>query len=305
MITGKPIVYYDCDLCDADAINKLFINEASHDVPIDAVIHFAGLKAVGESVQKPLLYYRNNIISTLNLLTAMEQNNIYNIIFSSSATVYQTPSLSALLKSHPGGITEDFPVGTVNPYGSTKLAIENMLKELHVSNPKFNIGILRYFNPIGAHSSQLIGDNPNGIPNNLMPYIAKVAVGELPHLNIFGNDYPTSDGTCIRDYIHVVDLAKAHIAMLKHNHGLSIYNVGTGIGYRVLDIVKTFERVSGVKIPYTYAPRRAGDIAQYWADASKINNELNWYAACSLEDMCLDAWNYIRKCSEPHSLYIV
>lgn len=295
LLSGKEIKYYNCDLCDAASIANVFYNEAANGMPIEGVIHFAGLKAVGESVQNPLMYYQNNILSTINLLNTMKKNSVRNIIFSSSATVYSTPALEDLLKINPNGITEDFPTGTVNPYGSTKLAIENMLADLYTSDPEFNIGILRYFNPIGAHPSGLIGENPNGIPNNLLPYISKVAIGELPKLSIFGNDYPTPDGTCIRDFIHVVDVAKAHIKMLEHNEGFSIYNVGTGTGYSVLDIVHTFEEVSGIQIPYEFVPRRSGDITQCWADPSKINKELHWYAAHTLQEMCCDAWNYIRK----------
>jgi UDP-glucose 4-epimerase len=257
---------------------------------IDAVIHFAALKAVGESVEKPLEYYYNNLSGTLVLLKVMKQFNVKNFVFSSSATVYGKPA------SLP--IKEDFPLSVTNPYGRTKLMIEDILKDLHYADNTWNIALLRYFNPIGAHDSGMIGENPKGIPNNLMPYITKVASGQLKEVNVFGNDYDTPDGTGVRDYIHVVDLAVGHIKALEKlntNPGLVIYNLGTGTGYSVLDLIKTFSKISGINIPYKIAGRRAGDIDSCYADASKANKELNWVATKSLDEMCADSWNWQRK----------
>ena len=284
-ITGKDVKFYQGDVQDKELLNKIFKENK-----IDGVIHFAGLKAVGESVQKPILYYDNNLNSTLVLLSVMAENNCKNIVFSSSATVYGDPEKLPL--------TEDCKVGgTTNPYGTTKLMIERILKDLYIADNSWSITILRYFNPIGAHESGLIGENPNGIPNNLMPYIIKVATGELPKLNVFGNDYDTEDGTGVRDYIHVVDLAKGHIKAIEKTvkgPGVNIYNLGTGHGYSVLDIVKTFERVNGIEVKYEIAPRRAGDIAACYADPSKALNELGWKAEKEIDEMCKDSYNYVQ-----------
>ena len=256
---------------------------------INAVIHFAGYKAVGESVEKPIMYYRNNLDSTLTLLELMKKYNVKKFIFSSSATVYGTPEKLPL--------TEDCKTGdATNPYGETKIMIERILTDVYKSDNSMSIILLRYFNPIGSHKSYLLGENPNGIPNNLMPYIVRVADGELDHLNIFGDDYDTPDGTGVRDYIHVVDLAKGHIKALEKaskGPGLNIYNLGTGHGYSVLDIVKTFEKVNNVKVPYVITQRRAGDIAACYADPSKAEKELGWKAEYTLDDMCLDSYQYI------------
>ncbi len=283
-ITGIRPKFYECDLLDKEGMKKIFDEN-----DIDTVIHFAGLKAVGESVAKPIEYYKNNITGTLNLIEEMRDHNCFKLVFSSSATVYGKP------KSVP--IKEDFPLSTTNPYGTTKLYIEQILKDLCVADNRFSVVLLRYFNPIGAHSSGLIGDNPNGIPNNLMPYVTRVAKGVLPHLNVFGNDYETADGTGVRDYIHVLDLAAGHYAALKAlaNPGVSIYNLGTGNGISVLDIINTFERVTGVKIPYQIAARRPGDIAECYADASKAAEELGWKATRGLDEMCASAWNFESK----------
>ncbi len=276
--------FYEADLLDRSALKAVFDEN-----DIDTVIHFAGLKAVGESVAKPIEYYRNNIVGTLNLIEEMRDHNCFKLVFSSSATVYGKP------KTVP--IKEDFELSTTNPYGTTKLYIEQILKDLCVSDKRFSVVLLRYFNPIGAHPSGLIGDNPNGIPNNLMPYVTRVAKGILPHLNVFGNDYETADGTGVRDYIHVIDLAAGHYAALKalSEPGVSIYNLGTGNGCSVLDIVNAFERVNGIKIPYQIAPRRPGDIAECYADASKAEFELGWKANLSLDEMCASAWNFESK----------
>ena len=283
-ITGVRPKFYKADLLDPAALERIFTEN-----DIDTVIHFAGLKAVGESVEKPLEYYRNNIVGTLNLLDAMRAHNCFKIVFSSSATVYGKP------KSVP--IKEDFPLSTTNPYGTTKLYIERILTDLCYADNRFSAALLRYFNPIGAHESGLIGDNPNGIPNNLMPYITRVAKGVLPHLNVFGNDYETHDGTGVRDYIHVLDLAAGHYSALKclEEPGVHIYNLGTGQGYSVLDIINAFERVNGVKIPYIIAPRRAGDIAECYADATKAEFELGWKATRGLDEMCKSAWEFEKK----------
>ena len=283
-ISGVRPVFYEVDLLDREGLKKVFDEN-----DIDTVIHFAGLKAVGESVAKPIEYYRNNIVGTLNLIDEMRYHNCFKLVFSSSATVYGNP------KSVP--IKEDFPLSTTNPYGTTKLYIERILEDLCVADKRFSVVLLRYFNPIGAHDSGLIGDDPNGIPNNLMPYVTRVAKGILPQLNVFGNDYDTADGTGVRDYIHVLDLAAGHYAALKAltNPGVSVYNLGTGNGCSVLDIVNTFERVNNIKIPYQIAPRRPGDIAECYADASKAETELGWKATRGLEEMCASAWNFESK----------
>ena len=283
-ITKKDFKFYEVDILDKENLEKVFLEN-----DIKEVIHFAGLKAVGESVEKPIEYYHNNITGTLVLLQLMKKYNCKRIVFSSSATVYGAP------KTVP--IKEDFPLSTTNPYGSTKLMLEQILKDVCVSDEEFSAIILRYFNPIGAHKSGLIGENPNGIPNNLMPYITKVAVGELDHLNVFGNDYPTKDGTGVRDYIHVVDLAKGHVKALnkaRNSKGALPYNLGTGNGYSVLEIVNAFEKANNLKVKYEIAPRRAGDIAECFADPTKAKEELGWVAEKNIEDMCKDAWNYIK-----------
>ena len=284
-ITNKKVKFYKGDVSDKTLLDKIFTENK-----IESVIHFAGLKAVGESVAKPLRYYRNNIDSTLSLLEIMNKYNCKKIVFSSSAAVYGSP------KSLP--IKEDFQLSTTNPYGSTKLYIEGILKDLYISDNNWSIAILRYFNPIGAHKSGLIGENPNGIPNNLMPYIIKVATKELEVLNIFGNDYDTHDGTGVRDYIHVVDLAKGHIKAIEkvlNSTGIDCYNLGTGIGYSVLDLVKTFERVNGVSVNYKIVDRRPGDIAACYADPNYAYEKLGWKAELGIEEMCRDGYNYILK----------
>ena len=280
-ITSVRPKFYEIDLLDRDGVKKVFDEN-----DIDTVIHFAGLKAVGESVAKPVEYYHNNITGTLNLLFEMRDHNCFNLVFSSSATVYGKP------ESVP--IREDFPLSTTNPYGTTKLYIERILEDLCIADDRFSVVLLRYFNPIGAHESGLIGDNPNGIPNNLMPYVTRVAKGKLPHLNVFGNDYDTHDGTGVRDYIHVLDLASGHFSALKalEKRGVSVYNLGTGNGYSVLDIVNAFERVNGIRIPYQITERRKGDIAECFADASKAERELGWKATRGLDEMCASAWNF-------------
>lgn len=282
-ITGKRPKFYQYDLCNYEDLEKIFKENK-----IDVVIHFAGLKAVGESCEKPLLYYQNNLVSTMNLLRIMGQYDCKKIVFSSSATVYGNP------KSLP--IEEDFPLSTTNPYGSTKLFIEYILKDLYKSDPTWSIAILRYFNPIGAHKSYLLGENPNGIPNNLMPYIMKVATKELDHLNIFGNDYNTKDGTGVRDYIHVVDLAKGHIKavekVLKTN-SVDCYNLGTGTGYSVLEMVNLFKKINNVDVPYKIVERRSGDIAECYADPTYAKEKLGFVAEKSLEDMVRDSYQYI------------
>ena len=283
-ITGKDFKFYEIDLLDEEKLDKVFAENN-----IESVIHFAGLKAVGESVEKPIEYYHNNITGTLILLKLMRKYNCKKIVFSSSATVYGNPA------SLP--IKEDFPLSTTNPYGSTKLMIEQILQDVSVADKEFSVAILRYFNPIGAHKSGLIGEVPNGIPNNIMPYILKVASGEYETLTIFGNDYSTKDGTGVRDYIHVVDLAKGHLKALdkiRKETGVKTYNLGTGNGYSVLDLVTNFEKVNNVKINYKIGARRPGDIAACFADPTKAKEELGWVAEKGIEDMCKDAWNFIE-----------
>ena len=285
-ITGKQVTFYKLDIADRAGMETVFQNHE-----IQAVIHFAGLKAVGESVQKPMLYYQNNITGTLVLCEVMQKYGCKNLVFSSSATVYGDPA------SVP--IREDFPLGSVtNPYGRTKLMQEEIFRDFHVADPEWNIILLRYFNPIGAHKSGLIGEDPNGIPNNLVPYVAKVAAGKLPHINVFGNDYPTPDGTGVRDYIHVVDLAKGHICAvrkLEEKPGVVPYNLGTGKGYSVLDVIHNYEEACGKKLAYVIGPRRAGDIAQCYADPSLAKEELGWEAQYGIREMCADSWNWQSK----------
>ena len=282
-LTGKDITFYKADMLDRDAMEKIFDAEK-----IDAVIHFAGLKAVGESVAKPWEYYENNIAGTLTLVDVMRKHGVKNIIFSSSATVYGDPAFVP--------ITEECPKGQcTNPYGWTKSMLEQILTDIQKADPEWNVVLLRYFNPIGAHKSGTIGENPNGIPNNLMPYITQVAVGKLKELGVFGNDYDTPDGTGVRDYIHVVDLAKGHVKALKkieEKAGLKIYNLGTGKGYSVLDIVKNFEAATGVKIPYVIKARRPGDIATCYSSAEKAKEELGWTAEYGIKEMCEDSWRW-------------
>lgn len=282
-ITGKSVTFYEADVLDEDALNLIFEKET-----IDSCIHFAGLKAVGESVAKPWEYYYNNISGTLVLLDVMRKHNVKNIIFSSSATVYGAPAFVP--------ITEECPKGEItNPYGQTKGMLEQVLIDIQKADSEWNVIILRYFNPIGAHESGTIGENPNGTPNNLMPYITQVAVGKLEKLGIFGDDYDTADGTGVRDYIHVVDLAVGHVKALNQidkKAGLKIYNLGTGHGYSVLDIVHNFEGASGVKVPYEIKPRRAGDIASCYADPAKAFNELGWKAERGIREMCEDSWRW-------------
>ncbi len=283
-ITGKDIKYYIVDLLDKEKLDKIFLENKD----IEDVIHFAGSKAVGESCIKPLMYYENNIMNTINLLNAMIKYGVKNIIFSSSATVYGTPKRVPILESDPIG-------GTTNPYGTTKLIIEGILQDVYKVHPEMNIALLRYFNPIGAHESGLIGEAPNGIPNNLMPYITQVAVGQRDCLSIFGNDYPTIDGTGVRDYIHVVDLALGHVAAIKklhENSGLVIYNLGTGKGTSVLELVHAFEEANNIKIKYKIVGRRLGDIAECYADCSKASRELNWKATKTIIDACRDSWRW-------------
>ena len=285
-ITNKEFKFYEGDVCDKQILEKIF-----EENNIDAVIHFAGYKAVGESVKKPLMYYRNNIDSTLSLCEIMNKYGVKKIVFSSSATVY----LGDLKKI---SITEDMDLSTTNPYGSTKLFIEQILRDIYTSDNEWSIALLRYFNPIGAHSSGLIGEDPQGIPNNLMPYIVKVANKELECLSIFGNDYDTKDGTGVRDYIHVTDLALGHIRAIEKisdSTGIDAYNLGTGKGYSVLDLVNTFSKVNEIEVPYKMVERRAGDIAAYYADPSYAEKALNWKATKSLEEMCKDAWNFVNK----------
>ncbi|MBC8376039.1 MAG: UDP-glucose 4-epimerase GalE [FCB group bacterium] len=287
-LTGKSPVFYEIDLLDQEALATPFLNHH-----IDAVIHFAGLKAVGESVEIPLKYYQNNLAGTLNLLEEMKANGVRRLVFSSSATVYGDPS------SVP--ITEDFPVSATNPYGRSKLIIEEMLGDLYVSDAAWDIALLRYFNPVGAHSSGQIGEDPNGIPNNLMPYISQVAVGKLEKLSVYGNDYETRDGTGVRDYIHVVDLAQGHLKALDHlmtKPGLVTINLGTGQGYSVLEMVKAFEAASGQVVAYEIVDRRTGDIAECYADTQKAADVLGWKATKGLKEMCIDAWRW--QSNNPH-----
>lgn len=287
-LTQKKVKLYQADILDRTALDRIFDENS-----IDAVIHFSGLKAVGESVSLPLKYYRCNVAGTLTLCEVMQGNGIKNIVFSSTATVYEMHNKSPL--------TEDMPLGTTNPYASSKLMIEQILEDIHVSDPEWSVMLLRYFNPIGAHESGLIGEDPNGIPNNLMPYITQVAVGKLERLRIFGNDYETHDGTGVRDYLHVVDLAKGHIKALEqmmNRHSVEKYNLGTGKGYSVLDVVHAFEEATGVEIPYIITERRPGDIAKYYGDPGKANRGLGWVAEKDIYDMCRDAWNYQKRQNE-------
>ncbi len=282
-ITGKDLTFYQADILDEEALDKIFEKEK-----VDAVIHFAGLKAVGESVAKPLEYYKNNITGTLILCDVMRKHKVKNIIFSSSATVYGDPAFIP--------ITEECPKGTpTNPYGWTKSMIEQILMDFHTADAEWNVILLRYFNPIGAHKSGLIGEDPKGIPNNLLPYVAQVAIGKLECLGVFGDDYDTPDGTGVRDYIHVVDLARGHVKAIdkiKENPGVKIYNLGTGKGYSVLDIVKAFSKACGHDIPYVIKERRPGDIATCYSDASLAKKELGWEAEYGIEEMCADSWNW-------------
>ena len=282
-IVGHPVKHYEADVRDAETMNRIFDENA-----FDAVIHFAGLKAVGESVAQPLRYYRNNLDSTMTLMEVMQAHGVKRIVFSSSATVYGNQPIVPYREDMQS-------LGCTNPYGWTKYMIEKILEGQVTADPEWSVVLLRYFNPIGAHSSGLIGEDPSGIPNNLMPYIAKVAVGELDHLNVFGNDYPTKDGTGVRDYIHVVDLARGHVLACDFaagRTGCEIINLGTGTGYSVLDLVKTFNRVNNVEIPYVIAPRRPGDIAENYADPSKAKKLLGWQAEKTLEDMCRDTYHF-------------
>ncbi|MBQ9106616.1 MAG: UDP-glucose 4-epimerase GalE [Clostridia bacterium] len=278
-IAKKKVTFYETDLLDEASLEEIFSENS-----FDAVIHFAGYKAVGESVEKPLEYYNNNIGSTLTLCRVMRKHGVKKLVFSSSATVYGAP------ESVP--VTEDFPLSATNPYGSTKLFIEYILKDLYNSDNGWDITLLRYFNPVGAHESGLIGEDPNGIPNNLMPYIAKVAMGELPYLHVFGNDYGTHDGTGVRDYIHVVDLAKGHVKAIENMKGLAVYNLGTGTGYSVLDIVSAYEKANGIKIPYKIEERRSGDVDMCYADPSKARKELGWSAELGIEEMCRSSFAF-------------
>jgi UDP-glucose 4-epimerase len=284
-LTGKRADFHQIDLREKEKLQHLFDQHR-----YDAVIHFAGLKAVGESVENPLLYYSNNVSGTVSLCEVMKNSGVKNMVFSSSATVYGDPERSP--------IPEDSPLEAVNPYGRTKLMIEEILKDLNESDPDWNAALLRYFNPVGAHESGEIGEDPNGIPNNLMPFVTQVAVGKLPELKIFGNDYPTADGTGVRDYIHVTDLATGHLKALeklKEDPGVAVYNLGTGKGSSVMDVIHAFEKASNIKIPYTFAPRRPGDAATTYADPAKAEKELGWKAERDLEAMCRDSWNWQSK----------
>ncbi len=283
-ISGKDFKFYEADMCDEAAMEKIFAENS-----IECVIHFAGYKAVGESVREPLMYFKNNLGGTFVLLETMKKHNCKKLIFSSSATVYGIPETVP--------VDETFPLSAINPYGRTKLMIEDMCRDLCASDPEWSIALLRYFNPIGAHPSGKIGEDPNGIPNNLMPIIINVCTGKQEMLKVFGNDYPTPDGTCIRDYIHVVDLALGHLAAIKsvrEKKGAIPYNLGTGNGYSVLDIISTFERVNDIKLPYVIAERRPGDAAECYSVPTKAKNELGWTATHTLDEMCRDAWNYVR-----------
>lgn len=284
-ITGKMFRYYIGDIRDEQLLEQIFT-----DNKIDVVIHFAGLKAVGESVQKPILYYHNNIAGTLVLCKVMQKYNVKKMVFSSSATVYGESEIVP--------IKETFPTSTTNPYGSSKLMTENILKDICYGDKEWSVILLRYFNPIGAHRSCLIGENPKGTPNNLLPYVAKVAIGELKNVNVFGNDYETPDGTGIRDYIHVMDLANGHIKAIEYllgQKGIEIFNLGTGKGYSVLDVIHTFQKVSGVEIPYCICPRRSGDVAISYSDITKAKEVLGWEAKYNLEEMCRDSWRFMSK----------
>lgn len=281
-LTGKDFPFYKVDMLDYEGMEKVFKENK-----IDSIIHFAGLKAVGESTQIPIKYYHNNITGTLHMLDLMEKYDVNNVVFSSSATVYGMP------KTVP--ITEDFPLSTTNPYGSTKLMIEQIMTDVQKANPKLSVTLLRYFNPIGAHKSGTMGEDPKGIPNNLLPYVAQVAVGKLEKVHVFGNDYPTSDGTGVRDYIHVVDLALGHLKAIEKKSnipGVHIYNLGTGNGYSVLEIIKAFSKACGKELPYQIDPRRPGDIAECYADPAKAKNELDWEATRGIEEMCEDSWRW-------------
>ena len=281
-ISGKKVVFYQVDLLDKEALKKVFEEQK-----IDSVIHFAGLKAVGESVTKPLEYYHNNITGTLHLLDVMRTFDVKKIVFSSSATVYGNPATVP--------IREDFPLSVTNPYGRTKLMLEEILQDMYVSDPSWKVILLRYFNPIGAHQSGKIGEDPKGIPNNLVPYIAQVAVGKLEQLGVFGDDYDTPDGTGVRDYIHVVDLAVGHVKAIEYidrSEGVNVFNLGTGIGYSVLEVVKSFQKACGKTIPYQIKPRRAGDIPTCYADASKAKELLQWEAKFGIDEMCRDTWQW-------------
>ncbi|AZP04928.1 UDP-glucose 4-epimerase GalE [Jeotgalibaca ciconiae] len=292
-ITGKEFTFYEADLLDKAALEEIFSKES-----IDSVIHFAGFKAVGESVAMPIEYYHNNITGTLILLDVMRANNVKKIVFSSSATVYGMNNVSPL--------TEDMATSATNPYGYTKVMIEQILQDVYVSDNKWDIALLRYFNPIGAHESALIGEDPSGIPNNLMPYITQVAIGKRPQLSVFGDDYDTPDGTGVRDYIHVVDLAKGHLKALESFAslpGVGIYNLGTGVGYSVLDLVNNFQKANDVEIPYVIADRRPGDIGTCYADASRAEKILNWKTEKDLEDMCRDSWNWQKNNPNGYDVY--
>ncbi len=281
-LAGRDVKFYEYDLTDRALVEDIFEKES-----VDAVIHFAGLKAVGESCEKPLEYFSNNIVNTLNILTVMKEHGVKNFVFSSSATVYGQP------ESVP--IREDFPLSVTNPYGRTKLMIEDILRDVYAADRSMNIALLRYFNPIGAHKSGRIGEDPGGIPNNLMPYVSQVAIGKLEKLKVFGNDYPTRDGTGVRDYIHVLDLARAHslaVAKLRENPGLVTYNIGTGKGYSVLEIVRAFEKASGKKVPYEIVGRRSGDIAECYADPSLAEREMGFRCRYGLDEMCADTWRW-------------
>lgn len=284
-LAGRKIEFYENDICDADAMEKVFQNHE-----FSSVVHFAGLKAVGESVQKPLDYFFNNITGTITLLRTMVRHGVRNLVFSSSATVYGDPDTVP--------VREDFPLSAVNPYGRTKLVIEDMLRDLYKSDPSWNIALLRYFNPVGAHESGLIGEDPEGIPNNLMPYITKVALKKLPELNVFGGDYPTKDGTGVRDYIHVVDLALGHlkaIDKLAENPGCVAWNLGTGRGCSVLEMVSAMSKAAGLDIPYRIVDRRPGDAAEVWCDPSRAERELGWKAERDIDTMCADSWRWQSK----------
>ena len=284
-LSGKKVRFYKADVRDKDALKKIFQENA-----IDWVIHFAGLKAVGESCAKPIEYYDNNLYGTLCLLEVMKEVGVKKLVFSSSATVYGTPESLPLTESSKTG-------GTTNPYGTSKYFQEIMLEDVYKSDHEWTVVLLRYFNPVGAHESGMIGEDPKGIPNNLAPFIAKVAIGELPEIGVFGNDYPTKDGTGVRDYIHVVDLAKGHVAAMDNikKSGVYVYNLGTGIGYSVLEVIAAFEKACGKKLPYSFKPRRAGDIAECYADASKAKRELGWEAKLGIDEMCASLWNWQTK----------